>query len=207
MRKFKYAILETASARFADIDSMSYSIDGKGSRLLSLKKPESDSFNHMNGTVIGATVLLELSEGTHNITVQVEGTGYFPETSQIIEQATIHFTTDIRPPMISGLSVENKTYNQLDLPLHFEVNEPTSWMGYSLDNGANVTLLGNTTLTLKEGVHTITLHANDTAGNMASSETIYFTVEQVFPTIPVAAGVATTAVISAGLFFYLKKRE
>jgi hypothetical protein len=136
----------------------------------------------------------------------VEGTSYFPEKGSIIEQTTIYFTIDIKPPILSDLSVKNETYNQLDLPLDFTVNEPTSWMGYSLDNEANVTLTGNTTLTLKEGAHSITVYANDTAGNMAASETIYFKTEQVFPTIPVTVAV-TTASVSVGLLVYFKKRK
>jgi hypothetical protein len=73
------------------------------------------------------------------------------------------------------------------------------------DNEANLTLTGNTTLTLKEGPHKITIYATDTAGNMVASETVYFTIEQVFPTIPVAAGIATTAIVSLGFLVYFKK--
>jgi hypothetical protein len=60
---------------------------------------------------------------------------------------------------------------------------------------------------LEEGVHSITVYANDTAGNMIASEIIYFTTEQVFPTIPVATGVATTAVMGTVLLLYFKKRK
>ena len=198
----------TACWFFASIKSMSYSIDEKRSVLLSLEKPDSESFSHMNGTVFGAVVLTELAEGSHSITVQVEGTGYFPELSDIVEQATTYFTVDVAPPVISFLSVENKTYNQLDLPLEFAVNEPTSWMRYSLDGEVNVTFSGNTSLTLSEGVHSIVVYANDTAGNMATSEEICFTVEQVFPsTFVVTASVASVAIVGVGLLVYFKKRK
>lgn len=192
---------------FASVRSMSYSLDGGKSQLLSLERPQAESFSHMNGSVIGAIALPALAEGTHRVTVYVKGTGYFPETRDSMEQATTYFTIDLTPPIISDLSVENKTYNQLNLPLDFAVNEPTSWIGYSLDNEANVTLTGNTTLALKEGSHSIVLYANDTAGNMVASETIYFTIKQVFPTIPVAAGVTTTAVVGLGLLAYFNKRK
>jgi hypothetical protein len=198
----------TAYWFFADINSMSYSIDGLGSHSLSLERPQT-AFNPMNGTVIGAAALPELAEGPHKITVYVTGTAYFPETRDSMEQATVYFTIDATPPSISSLSVENKTYNQLDLPLDFSLNEPTSWIGYSLDDEANITLTGNTTLTLKEGLHSLVLYANDTAGNMGSSKTIYFTIDQVFPTIPVVAGVVTTAVVGVGLglLLYRIKRK
>ena len=192
---------------FADVGSMSYSVDGKSSYSLSLEKPESESFSHMDGTVIGAVVLPELAEGQHSMTVQVEGTGYFPELSDIVEQATIYFTVDVAPPVISGLSVENKTYSQLDLPLEFAVNEPASWLGYSLDSEANVTLSGNSTLTLNEGVHSIVVYAEDVAGNIAASETIYFTIEKPFPTTLLAASIASVAIVGVGLLFYFKKSK
>jgi hypothetical protein len=195
----------TADWLFATVEAISYSIYGTDSHSLSLTKPE--SFNHMNGTTIGTAALPELAEGEHNITVHVTGTGHFPETHEINEETTTNFIIDVRQPVISGLSVENTTYNQLDLLLDFAVNEPTSWMSYSLDEEANVTLTENTTLTLKEGAHSIIFYANDTAGNMAASETIYFTIKQVFPTIPIAAGVATTAVVSLSCAFYFKKRK
>ena len=38
------------------------------------------------------------------------------------------------PPSITLLSPENKTYNIMDIPLSFAVDNPTSWIGYSLDN-------------------------------------------------------------------------
>lgn len=84
---------------------------------------------------------------------------------------------DTTPPTISVLYPENKTYTITSIPLTFTVDEPTSWIGYNLDNHANVTVAGNTTLIgLSEGAHSIIVYANDTVGNMGSSETVYFAV-------------------------------
>ena len=45
-------------------------------------------------------------------------------------------------------------------------------MGYSLDGKANVTLTSETKLTgLSQGAHQIALYANDSAGNMGTSNT------------------------------------
>ena len=200
----------TACWFFARPKSLSYSLDGKRSIWLALEKPESESFNHMNGTVIGTIVLPELAEGPHSITVQVKGTGYFPEKIDIIKQTTTNFTIDVTPPIISELSVENKTYNQLELPLDFTVNEPTSWRGYSLDNKANMTLTQSTTLTLEEGLHRIALYANDTAGNMVASETIHFTIEEpseAFPTSLVIASAIPVSVVVVFLFWLRKHKQ
>jgi len=93
------------------------------------------------------------------------------------------FPLDTTPPAISVLSPENKTYSVNDVPLTFTVSELTSWMGYSLDGEANVTVSGNTTSTgLSEGGHNVIVYANDTAGNMGCSDTIFFMVDTIQPT-------------------------
>ncbi len=57
-------------------------------------------------------------------------------------------------------------------------------MGYSLDGEMNVTIAGNTTLTgVLDGSHHIVVYANDTAGNMGASGTVYFTVDTTSPNI------------------------
>jgi len=198
----------TANWFFADTNSMSYRVDGQRSHSLSLEKAQAESFDHMNGSVIGAAALPELAEGGHQITVIVKGTVYFPETRGSLEQATVYFIIDVTLPIISVLSLENKTYNQLDLPLNFTVNEPASWMGYSLDDEANVTLTGNSTLTLKAGVYSLVFYANDTAGNMVASERINFSVVEPFPTtLLIVSAFAVVAVVGLGLLVYLKKRQ
>jgi len=87
---------------------------------------------------------------------------------------------DTTPPTIDILSPRNIIYYLLPkeppipIPLTFTVNETTPWIGYSLDGQENVTITGNTTLTdLSYGLHSVTVYANDTAGNMGSSA-IYF---------------------------------
>jgi hypothetical protein len=91
---------------------------------------------------------------------------------------------DLYPPNIVVLSPENKTYSVDSVPLNFTVDETTSWMGYSLDGQANVTTAVNTTLSsLLDGGHHVVVYANDTAGNMGASETVYFTVDTTSPNI------------------------
>ena len=63
------------------------------------------------------------------------------------------------------------------IPLTFTVKEPISWMAYSLDNKANITITGNTTLTISfTGSHRIVVYAKDTEGNACSSDLITFKV-------------------------------
>jgi hypothetical protein len=62
------------------------------------------------------------------------------------------------PPKISILSPENKTYAESNVTLTFTVNKQVTWIGYSLDNQAQVTITGNITLTnLPIGLHNITV--------------------------------------------------
>jgi undecaprenyl-diphosphatase len=78
---------------------------------------------------------------------------------------------------VSILSPENTTYTTSDIPLKFTANASASWIGYSLDGQANVSTVGNMTLTnLAEGSHYIVVYSNDTAGRMISSQTVYFTI-------------------------------
>jgi len=78
---------------------------------------------------------------------------------------------------ISIASPENKTYAKSSVPLDFTKNQPTSWIGYSLDGQLNMTITGNSTLFgLSYGYHDIALYANDTCGNMGSSGTVCFAV-------------------------------
>jgi len=86
------------------------------------------------------------------------------------------------PPIIQIISPENTTYNKVDL--NFTVNRNIQWAGYSLDNHANVTVLGETSLlNLSEGEHNIILYANDSLGNMGSSGRVFFSVDRIPPDI------------------------
>ena len=166
-------------------------------------------------TYVGTFFLDDLSEGNHSLTIYQ---GYFYtgkwQRYEIALWTTAQFLIDTGPPILKILETETNTSSQL-IHLNFTINEPASWMGYSLDQQTNVTISGNITLGgLPEGSHNLIVYANDTAGNMVSSQTIFFTVEterelqpEPFPTTLVIASVATVAVISIGLLVYFKKRK
>jgi hypothetical protein len=202
--------------------NISYSVDGKNNATLPIEAtmvPVMALITYANGTtttapaifspytITGYVVLPELPEGPHNITVYAE---YQANSVIGLDNNMVYFTIDDgNPPIISNLSLENKTYNTPNIPLNFTVDESTSWIGYSLDEQANVTMMGNTTLAeLSYGSHTLTIYANDTVGNMGTSSTIDFNIAEPFPTTlaATASGVALTFV-GAGLLVYLKKRD
>jgi len=104
-------------------------------------------------------------------------TDTYDNTLQSKEIVTVHAHADTTSPTISIVSPENKTYTANIVSLIFTVDELTDWMGYSLDGQDNVTVIGNTTLTgLLDGSHYVVVYANDTAGNMGASSTVYLTV-------------------------------
>jgi len=84
-------------------------------------------------------------------------------------------------PNVTLSPFENTTYNSdTGVPVTSNVDEPTTWIGYSLDGQANVTIDGNVTLSgpvtgLNDGPHNITVYATDTAGIEGKSETFSFT--------------------------------
>jgi hypothetical protein len=81
----------------------------------------------------------------------------------------------VAAPKITILLQDNKTTDATNFPLTFTVNGTASWLGYSLDGKGNVTVTGNATLSeLPYGIHTLTVYANDTTGNMGASETASF---------------------------------
>ncbi len=159
--------------------------------------------------------LTGIPDGNHSIVVTVVAGGFYLEDSEmgfyrfmINGYSSVFFDIDTTPPKISVLSIENKTYSTTDIPLNFTVNEPVSQVSYSLDGQENVTIAGNTTLTnLPYGEHNVTVYATDMVGHIGASETIYFTIEEPFPTTLFIAPIASVAVAGVGLLVYFKKRN
>lgn len=154
--------------------------------------------------ITGNITLTGLSDGAHQVIVYATNLGASTNAS-----APTYFTIDTTRPNITLLTVENKTYIDTEVPLNFTVSEPTSWVGYSLDGQANITMAENTTLSgLSYGAHNLTVYASDVADNMGSSKTVYFMIWEPFSTIGILTGVATVAIArGVGLLVYFKKRN
>jgi hypothetical protein len=155
-----------------------------------------------NVTVSGNTTLSALSQGSHSIVVYANDS-----RGNVGSSNAVHFSVDTVPPTILILFPENKTYDTTDIQPVFTVNEPVSWMAYSLDGGEQINITGNITLTvLSEGSHSLKFYARDDVGNVGSSETIYFSI-QLFPTTLVIAATTTIVIVSAGGYLLLKRRK
>ena len=201
--------------------SMVYSLDGKANVTFPVSSafvPKFATRTYKNGTtenvtsffsyyvITGNIDLPELPKGSHKISVYGRYERGGGSSFDVLDDSVVYFIIDDgNAPVLSGLSVENKTYNQDNLFLNFSVNQPISWMGYCLDKQANVTVSENFTLTeLASGSHTLTLFSNDTVGNMGASETINFSVAEPFPTTIVVISIATITVVAIGLLVYFK---
>ena len=89
--------------------------------------------------------------GLHNITVTVEADvfsriigSYNERYTNVSTTATYLFVISSIPTIALSL---NATYEQSIVPLVFSVDQNISWLGYSIDNQANVTISENFTLT------------------------------------------------------------
>lgn len=186
-----------------------------------LQSPTSEFSTTLNLTGINGT---RIPEGNHNVTVYVTEEGSYKEYGVVdgriqyyyvdyqffvYGSSMVEFTVDYTSPIISVLSMENNTYETPNVPLDFTVNESVSKMQYSLDGQKKVTISGNVTLTgLSRGKHNVTIYATDEAGNMGTSETSFFTVEEPFPTLLVIASVIIiVVVVFAILLEWMRKHK
>jgi hypothetical protein len=89
------------------------------------------------------------------------------------------------PPQTTILSPTNVTYTQRNVPLTFYVNQSTSYLLYTVNHYANVSISGNTTLTnLPNGEYSLAVVSTDSNYNTAASQTVTFTVNSTEPYVP-----------------------
>jgi len=218
--------------------TLTYNIDGKDEGAIPWVV-ENPNEVHVIYKAIGSVALPELSEGSHCLTVTIicglygylganpPGVPFKPTSLGGIDYEatwtdTVYFTIDSGasateptlavdsvPPIISNISVYNRTYTSTEVQLNFTVNENFSQVTYSLDGKDNVTIAGNTTLTgLPSGSHNVTLYARDVAGNIGASETVTFAVvNEAEPSPYVAVALTSMVVVGVGLMVYYKKRN
>jgi len=155
-----------------------------------------------NVTITGDTELSDVSEGPHSVTVYVNDT-----FGNMASSGNVSFSVDTFSPRIVVVSPENRTYGGSDIQTAFTVDEPVSWLGYSLDGQDNVTVTGNVTLAvLADGSHNIKFYAIDLVGNTGASKTVYFEIAP-FPTVLVVAVAVTITITVAAAYLLLKRRK
>jgi N-acetylneuraminic acid mutarotase len=155
-----------------------------------------------NITISGDTVFTMLPEGQHRLFVYVNDT-----FGNAVSSSAIYFYVDTLSPNILIFAPENKTYDESDLQSIVILDEPVSWLAYSLDQQDNVTISSNVTLAaLQEGSHNITFYATDLVGNVGVSSTIYFSIAT-FPIIWIAGVSVTLTIVIAASYLLLKRRK
>jgi hypothetical protein len=169
------------------------------------------SYRHIMdfGVAVVNDMLYVVGGSISDASYSLYGIGVFTTFSSNLQYTPFGYGTI--SPEVTVVSPENRIYNSNNLSLIFTVDKSVSWMGYSLDGQDNVTVTSNTTLSgLANGLHNVTVYANDTYGNMGASEAVTFTVAkpEPFPTALVAtASGLSVAVIGLGLLVYFKKRK
>jgi hypothetical protein len=131
---------------------------------------------YVKGTYLGNLTLASLHNGNHTITVYHEYQ-YQSLSQSYIAKASAKVKFTINSPEINIL--QNKgNYTSGEVRLRFVTSESTTWIGYSLDNQANATINGNTTITgIANGYHNVTIYAKDRSGNIGVADTMNFNVE------------------------------
>jgi len=140
------------------------------------------------GVSVTHTFAQSAEDGTWRVALNVTdsfGIGYDPmRPATAPYRKEISIEIDSGPPSILIAWPENGSFVGEDVPLSFQIGEIPFWIGYSVDSQPNVTISGNTTLLgLPEGVHSVVVYANDTAGSMGASSPVYFTVDANPPNI------------------------
>ena len=167
------------------------------------------------GVVVLNDIIYVIGGETVTVSTEYVNSTFYPEnvSELAMNLKYIPFGYGTIPPEISIVFPTNETSSSNNILLNFVINKPVSWIGYSLDGQQNVTLTGNSTIAnMPNGLHSITVYANDTYGNFGASKTIAFTVEtpgietsstiEVFATI--AVSIAVVCVV-ASLLIYRKK--
>lgn len=173
-----------------------------------------------------STFLTGLSEGPHTLTINASGRqsvanlatiAVSPDKDPLFTDPRTYYSMDVwnsseitfiidqTSPNFSILSPKSSTNRQTDISLNFTINEPVSWIGYSLNGQANVTITGNTTFPeLAYGSHNFVVYAQDSAGYIVASKIVYFSIAEPFPTAIFVALVAII-VVGLGIVVYFKK--
>jgi len=163
------------------ITNLTYSLDGKPNSMIVYTYP---NFATYDTPILASDVLSGLNDGEHVVVIRGStsyGTGFGGNVTFTVDSHA-KLGSDIAPK-ISILSPRNETYEYLEIregALTFWVNKPFAWARFKIDDYANLTVNGNTTLAsyqfdIETGPHTLDLYVIDGAGNVAS-DTIQFNV-------------------------------
>lgn len=139
-------------------------------------------------------------DGTGQTNGSIDRIWIFNRTLTSSEMTTLCSTSavDTTPPTVNITSPTNTTYNATSVWVNVTLNENSGNVTAQLDSATNYTLTNtsgnwNRQLTgLAGGAHNVRVFANDSNGNMNSSQIIYFAVDNTAPTITIGSPTNTT---------------
>jgi parallel beta-helix repeat protein len=153
------------------------------------------------------------------LTGEYNASAYLPPTPTPSAPSTAQPTAtpkpDVTTPTVQVNSPENATYTGNSVSLFFTVDQPGTWMGYSLNGQANATVTGNTTIVrLQDGSHSVTVYARNSAGTIGASATVNFTVQgtenqrsEPFSAAVVAAAGSSAVFVAVALVVLFHRRK
>ncbi|MHA1667485.1 MAG: hypothetical protein ACTSUR_02410 [Candidatus Heimdallarchaeaceae archaeon] len=104
-------------------------------------------------------------------------TGEIVTGKATIRKTNLSIVIDVNPPAIIINSPRNITYNVNNISFNFTAYDSMTQISstwYSIDNIQNITITGNTTFTVSDGSHTLTLYANDSLNHLNFSSIVFF---------------------------------
>jgi hypothetical protein len=166
---------------------------------------QSHTYTYTRYIALGNTVLKNLPNGKYNLTVEryygaisnpqkINSTTVSFTIDTTKTQSTAVFTPPPAPyPKLTLISPNNSsnvapftgadyrtggTLDYYETIVKFESNVLPSWVGYSIDGGTKTTvpIYDYAKVKLPLGSHYFTLYGNDTMGNWANPQTVYFSV-------------------------------
>jgi hypothetical protein len=150
-------------------------------------------------TVVGNAIFENLQNGNHKICLYI---GHLVHHNLYEVEAYTEINFQIQAPA-ALLIQKNSSYASDSIPLELTVSEPAC-LFCSVDNQANYTIVGNTTLNgLSDGLHNVTIFARNDAGSWCTSNTIGFEIleHQETPQSPENISTAQKAEFPFVLFF------
>jgi parallel beta-helix repeat protein len=123
--------------------------------------------------------MLTLPEGLHSWYVNCTD-----RTNNTAQSEIRVLAVDLSPPLVEILSPINSSYASNTIDLNVTAAEPISLWMYSLNGGENTSFTPNTTASVPNGRNTLTVYAQDYAGNL-NSTTVHFSVDTTPPNITI----------------------
>jgi hypothetical protein len=133
----------------------------------------------------------------------------------IVEQYTpqIDQPSDKQPPKITVLSPKDQAYLP-NLTVEFTTNKPIGSIQLGIDGKSLISVSGNTSISLQQGKHNLTVYAVDYFGNIGASDTVTFTVSETIDTpfpLSIVAAVGflflVAGIVLVWVFFGRKKEK